>query len=52
MERLKNMTAPFILRRFKQDVLKDLPDKLEEALFLYGGRTEGTVSGQGTGDEE
>lgn len=29
-ERLAKMTAPFILRRKKQDVLKDLPDKLEE----------------------
>lgn len=30
MERLKKMTAPFILRRLKKDVLKDLPEKLEE----------------------
>lgn len=35
MERLKNMVAPFILRRFKQDVLKDLPDKLEEVHYAY-----------------
>jgi SNF2 family DNA or RNA helicase len=35
MERLKNMVSPFILRRFKQDVLKDLPDKLEEVHYSY-----------------
>lgn len=29
-ERLAKMTGPFILRRKKADVLKDLPDKLEE----------------------
>ena len=28
--RLKKMVSPFIMRRLKQDVLKDLPDKLEE----------------------
>ena len=28
--RLQKMVAPFILRRLKTDVLKDLPDKLEE----------------------
>lgn len=33
IERLKKMVAPFILRRLKQDVLKDLPDKLEEVHF-------------------
>ena len=32
MERLKNMIAPFILRRKKADVLADLPDKLEEII--------------------
>lgn len=32
-ERLKKMVSPFILRRLKQDVLKDLPDKLEEIQF-------------------
>ena len=33
MERLKKMIRPFILRRLKSDVLKDLPEKLEENLF-------------------
>ena len=33
MEKLKAMTAPFILRRKKEDVLKDLPDKLEEVRY-------------------
>ena len=32
-ERLKRMTAPFILRRLKSDVLKDLPPKLEEVRY-------------------
>ena len=31
--RLKKMTAPFILRRLKADVLKDLPAKLEEVRY-------------------
>ena len=29
-KRLQQMVSPFILRRLKKDVLKDLPDKLEE----------------------
>ena len=33
MERLHRMIAPFILRRLKKDVLKDLPDKLEEIRY-------------------
>lgn len=32
-ERLRRLTAPFILRRKKQQVLKDLPDKLEEVVY-------------------
>lgn len=32
-ERLKRMVSPFILRRLKKDVLKDLPDKLEEVYY-------------------
>lgn len=32
-ERLKKMIRPFVLRRLKKDVLKDLPAKLEEAVF-------------------
>lgn len=31
--RLRSMIRPFILRRLKQDVLKDLPDKLEENYY-------------------
>lgn len=31
--RLRAMITPFILRRLKQDVLKDLPDKLEEIRY-------------------
>ena len=31
--RLKNMVGPFILRRLKGDVLKDLPPKLEEVRY-------------------
>ncbi len=32
-EKLKKMVSPFILRRLKNDVLKDLPDKLEENYY-------------------
>ena len=32
-EKLKRMTSPFILRRLKSDVLKDLPDKIEEVRY-------------------
>lgn len=32
-ERLHKMVAPFILRRLKKDVLKDLPDKIEEVQY-------------------
>ena len=38
-ERLKKLTAPFILRRKKEDVLKDLPAKLEEVRYA---KLEGT----------
>jgi superfamily II DNA or RNA helicase len=31
--RLKRMIRPFILRRLKQDVLRDLPEKLEENVY-------------------
>ena len=30
MDKLKSMVSPFVLRRLKADVLKELPDKLEE----------------------
>lgn len=33
INRLKRMVSPFILRRLKQDVLTDLPDKLEEIQY-------------------
>ena len=33
LEGLKRLTSPFILRRIKKDVLKDLPDKLETVVY-------------------
>ncbi len=32
-KRLKRMVAPFVLRRLKGDVLKDLPEKMEEVRY-------------------
>lgn len=32
-ERLRRMVSPFILRRLKEDVLKDLPEKMEEVRY-------------------
>ncbi len=32
-ERLKKMVSPFLLRRVKKDVLKDLPEKIEKNLY-------------------
>lgn len=34
MGRLRRMVGPFIMRRLKSDVLKDLPDKLEEVRYI------------------
>ena len=34
VKRLQKMIRPFVLRRLKKDVLKDLPDKLEESLYV------------------
>ena len=33
--RLRRMIAPFILRRLKTEVLRDLPEKLEETRYAY-----------------
>lgn len=33
-KRLQKMIRPFVLRRLKKDVLKDLPDKLEENMYV------------------
>lgn len=33
LERLHKMVAPFLLRRLKKDVLKDLPEKIEEVIY-------------------
>ena len=32
-ERLRRMVTPFVLRRLKKEVLKDLPDKIEEVRY-------------------
>ena len=34
MEELRKKIYPFILRRLKKEVLKDLPDKIEQTLFI------------------
>lgn len=33
LHQLRRMTGPFLLRRLKKDVLKELPDKLETVLY-------------------
>ncbi|MCR4715936.1 MAG: SNF2 helicase associated domain-containing protein [Lachnospiraceae bacterium] len=33
LDRLRQMTAPFILRRRKKEVLSDLPDKIEQVVY-------------------
>ncbi len=38
MKRLQKMTSPFILRRLKGNVLKDLPEKLEEVRMVRFGK--------------
>ncbi len=43
MTRLKKMTAPFLLRRLKKDVLRDLPDKLEEVRTVVLSRRQGEL---------
>ena len=35
MQQLQKMVRPFIMRRLKKDVLRDLPDKLEENVFAH-----------------
>jgi SNF2 family DNA or RNA helicase len=35
MERLQRMMGPFVLRRLKKDVLRDLPDKIEENMLSH-----------------
>lgn len=34
MKRLQKLTAPFVLRRLKKDVLDELPDKIEECIYV------------------
>lgn len=47
MKRLQKMAGPFILRRLKEDVLKDLPDKLEECRYVrFDGMQQRLYDGQ------
>ena len=34
IQRLRKMIQPFVLRRLKADVLRDLPDKIEKNTFI------------------
>lgn len=43
MKRLQKMVGPFILRRLKEDVLKDLPEKLEEYRYVRLGNAQQKV---------
>lgn len=43
MARLQRMVGPFIMRRLKTDVLKDLPDKLEEVRYVKFDKAQQTV---------
>ena len=44
---LQKMTGPFILRRLKENVLKDLPDKLEENRYVrFGSAQQKLYDGQ------
>ncbi len=43
MERLQKLVGPFILRRLKEDVQKDLPEKLEEFRYVRLGSTQQKV---------
>jgi len=43
MARLQRMVGPFIMRRLKSDVLKDLPDKLEEVRYVKFEQEQQTV---------
>ncbi len=43
MARLQRMVGPFIMRRLKSDVLKDLPDKLEEVRYVKFDRAQQTA---------
>ena len=45
--KLKKMVSPFILRRKKEDVLKDLPEKLEEVRYArFAGEQQKIYDGQ------
>lgn len=43
MKRLQRLVGPFILRRLKGDVLRDLPDKLEEIRYVKFDETQQRV---------
>ena len=40
MARLQKLTGPFILRRLKENVLKELPDKMEECRYVRFDKTQ------------
>ncbi len=47
VKRLQKMVSPFILRRLKENVLKDLPEKMEEVRYVqFGSRQQQLYDGQ------
>lgn len=43
MMSLKELIKPFILRRFKKDVIQELPNKIEKKFMVEMGKTQKSV---------
>jgi len=43
MESLHRQTLPFLLRRMKEDVLKDLPPKITQVIIAFSSASQPTI---------